>query len=353
MSKNSSRTTSLVATVGKLNLSKFVTAGALYTGFAIYLYQPYFNRFSSCAPERYLLVFNACLASLGCFVLTRRWVAAFWGSFFAGTIYGFGPFALGLAKFHPVASLLIATVPWLFCPAAFGLKAKWRWIRWPLSALPFLAIFLFFQALTHWRLFAIPIQAKLHLADVGRLVVPLVAAEQGTTLVGFYHIAIAPLIMGFSMLIAARRFGVMVIFGLGAILAFCNSFFEISPIIWLTIPMLCCSVLIGAGMEGLAWAGSADRRWVLMTAVIMTVLSVVTLLLATKYFQIFAGLGGRYAKLLVKTAEMYILSTVAVAIVFFTARAKLRIHWLRWAILCSAMAVDIFLGARFVVGKVL
>jgi len=352
MSKNSSRTASLFTAGDRLNLSKFVTAAVLYISFAVYLYQPYLKRFSSCSPERYLLVFNSCLASLGCFVLTRRWVAAFWGSFFAGAIYGFGPFALGLAKFHPAAGLLAATVPWLFCPAAFGPKTRWRWIRWPLSALPFLTILLFFQASAHWRLFAVPIQARVNLADVGRVAFPLVAAEQNTILVGFYHIPTAPLIMGFSMLVAARRFGIIVIFCIGTILAFCNSFFQISPIIWLTIPMLCCSVLIGAGLQGLAWAGSADRRWVLMTAVIMAILSIVTLLLATKYFQIFAGLADRYAKLLTETAEMYILGTVAVAIVFFMARAKVRIHWLRWVVLCLAMVVDIFLGARFITGRV-
>ena len=50
---------------------------------------------------------------------------------------------------------------------------------------------------------------------------------------------------------------------------------------------------------------------------------------------------------------MYIFGAIAVAIIFFMARAKLRIAALRWIILCSAMAVDIFLGARFIVDKIL
>lgn len=52
------------------------------------------------------------------------------------------------------------------------------------------------------------------------------------------------------------------------------------------------------------------------------------------------------------TAKMYMLSAVAMAMLFFVAWAKLRIHWLRLAILCSPAALDIFLGARFIVDKV-
>jgi arginine exporter protein ArgO len=81
----------------------------------------------------------------------------------------------------------------------------------------------------------------------------------------------------------------------------------------------------------------------------MAVLSLMTLLLATKYCNTFAGLGSKYAKLLVETAKMYILGAIAVAILYFMARAKLRIHWLRWVVLGSATAVDIFFGARFIV----
>ena len=89
-----------------------------------------------------------------------------------------------------------------------------------------------------------------------------------------------------------------------------------------------------------------------MTAVIMVALSLVTLLLATRYFEIFAGLGASYGKLFAETAKMYILGAIAVAILFFMSRARLRICWLRWIVLCSAMGVDIFLSARFIVDKI-
>lgn len=330
-------------------LLKFATAGMMYTGFAVYLYQPYFNRFK---PLQYLLVVNVCLAALGCFVLSRRWVASFWGSLFAGAIYGFGPFALGLAKFHPTAGLLASAIPWLFLPAALWPKRKWRWLNWPLCAIPFLAILLFFELSAHYRLFTIPIQTRLRLADLSGLLAPTVSAEQSSTLVGFYQVPIAAMAMGFSILLAARRFGIIMIFAVGTILAFCHSFFNISPIIWLAIPVLCCSVLVGTGMQGLVLASSSDRKWVLATAIIMAAASIVMLLMATKYFQIFAGLGDKYAKLLTETAKMYILGAVAVTIIFFMARANSRIHWLRQIVLCSAMAIDILLGARFIVDKI-
>ncbi len=345
------------------SISKFVAAMVIYAGFAVYLYQPYFKDFHKL---QYFIIVNVCLASLGCFVLSRRWVIGFWCSFFAGAIYGFGPFALGLAGYHPTVGFLTATVPWLFCPAAFvrahfckrkttrepGPKAKWQWIAVPLSVLPFLAILIFFQISTHYRLFAIPTQAKLHLADLSGLLAPLVMVSRSVIVVSFYHIPIASLIMGFSMFLAARRLGPMYIFCLGTVLAFCDSLFNISPIVWLSFPILCCSVLVGIGMQGLASAGFADRKWILASSVIMGVLAIATLLLATEYFQIFAGLGRSYAKLFAETAKMYILGAIAVVILYFMARAKLRIRWLRLVLLCSAMAVDIFFSTQFIVDRI-
>ena len=339
----------------KTKYAKFLAAAIIYAVFSVYLYQPYFKGFNA-LRLRDLFVVNVCLASLGCYVLSRRWVAGFGESLFAGAVFGFGPIILGLAKFHPTAGLLTAAIPWLFCPAAFGPKAKWRWLRIPLVLLPFLAIVLFFQASTHYRLFAVSTQSRLHLADLAGLLAPLVTAKQNTTLIGFYHIPIAALVMGFSMLLAARRFGIITIFAIGTILSFCdafNSFFEVSPIIWLAVPVLCCSVLVGAGMQGLICVGFADRAWVLLTSIVMGTLAIVTLLLAIKYFQTFLGMGAGYAKLFTEAGKMYVLGAIVAAIIFFMIRAKLRMRQLRQVVLCAAIAVDIFLGARFIVDKIL
>jgi hypothetical protein len=329
---------------------RFLAAAILYAIFAGYLYLPYLKSFDR---WRYLLVVNVCLASLGCYVLSRRWVAGFIESFFAGAIYGFGPYILGLGKFHPSAGFLAAAIPWLFCPAAFGFKEKWRWLRIPLVVLPFLVIVLFFQGFTHYRLFPVSTQARLHTADLTGLLAPLITAKQNLTLIGFYHIPIAALVIGVSMLLAARRYNVILIVAVGTTLAFGGSFFEVSPVIWLAVPVLCCSVLIGAGMQGLASAGFADRRWILATVAIMAALSIVTLLLATKYFQTFLGLGSGYAKLFTDAGKMYVLGAIMAAIIFFMIRAKLRMQLLRRLVLCAAMAVDIFIGAKDIVDRIL
>lgn len=332
-------------------LGKFLLAVVTYTGFAVYLYKPYFKGFGQLQLQDLFLI-NCLAAAIGCFVVSRRWVASFWGSLFAGAIYGFGPFSLSVAAPQPAAGPLLAAIPWLFCPAVFGPGAKWRWLRVLLAAIPFCAILLFSQLSARLHLFVIPIQTKLHAADLSGLLAPLVMVERGANVVGFYHVPIAALIMGFAMLLAARRYGVIAIFIIGTLLAFCGPILEVSSILWLTLPVLCCSVLVGVGLQALASATWADRKWVGAVAIIMAVLSVVTLLLATNYFQIFAGLGAKYARLLVTTAKMYILGTLAVTIVFFMSRARLRISWLRLVLLCAAIAVDIFFGARFIVDRI-
>jgi hypothetical protein len=318
--------------------------------FAGHLYWPYLSKFDR---WQYLLVMNVCLASLGCYVLSRRWVAGFAESFFAGAIYGFGPFILGLAKFHPTAGLLAAAIPWLFCPAAFGFKEKWRWLRIPFVILPFLVIVVFFQASTHYRLFPVSTQARLNTAGLTGLFAPLITAKQNLTLIGFYHIPIAVLVIGFCMMLAARRYSVILIIIVGIVLSCCGSFCEVSPVIWLAIPVLCCSVLIGEGMQGFVSAGFNDRLWILVTVAVMAALSIVTLLLATKYFQTFLGLGAGYAKLFTEAGKMYLLGAIVAAIIFFMIRAKLRMQLLRRLVLCAAMAVDIFIGARYIVDRIL
>ncbi len=328
---------------------RFAIAAVVYIAFAVYLYQPHFSTFTKL---QFLTLVNVCLASLGCFALSRRWVPSLLGSLFAGAIYGFGPFTLGLAMYHPTVGFLAATMPWLFLPAVFGPKGKWQWLRVPLAVLPFLAILLFFSASSHYRLFAIPMQTRLHLADLVGLAAPLVTAQQGLTSVGFYHVPIAALVMGLAMLFAVRRLSVLIIFCLGVVLASCQPVLGVSPIIWLSFSVLCCSIITGAGLQGFCLAGLADRRWILLSMAFIAGLAIVTLLQATEYFQVFMGFGDKCANLFLADAKMYIAGAVALLAVFFIVRAKLRLHWLRWAVLGSAMAVDIFFSARFVVDKI-
>ena len=410
--------------------TRFVLAAVIYAVFAGYLYRPYFDGFGSPRPQD-LFVMNVSLASLGTYVLSRRWMAGFAESFFAGAVYGFGPYVLGLVKFHPTGVFLAAAIPWLFCPAAFGPKMRrqraegtpfckknrkmgtqargQRSVFRPLSSvlyvlssvfrlpssvlclLPFLVIVLFFQLAGSFGLYPIPVGAVRE-PPLLALLAPLVAAKRQKMLIGFYHVPLAALVMGLCMFLAPfclvsrascprfeggtpstqkakqgsmlqkgkvlrdlafRRLGIVSIFAVATVLAFCDSLLQVSPIIWLSISTLCCSVLIGLGMQGLISAGATDRNPILFTAVLMGVLAIITLLFATDCFQIAIGLGASYGRLLTETAKMYILAAAAVAMIFLITRAKLRLHAVRRLLLCAAVALDIFLGARFIVDTIL
>ena len=333
-------------------LIRFLAAVAIYIGFAVYLYFPHFDYFKR---WDWLFLVNSVLAALGCFVLSRRWVGSFVCSFFTGAVYGFGPFMLGFGKFHPTAGFLLATIPWLFCPAVFVFRRKWRWLALPLATLPFIAIVLFFQLSVHVRLFAVSTQARVGFGDLGSVIAPLAIAKRGlaeSNMIGFYHVPLAGLIIGVWMLVCSRRIGVMVIFGVGTVLACFGPVLQVSPIVWFALPVLCCSILIGEGMQGLICAGDSDKGPLLTTVALMGLLAIALLLLATKYFQSFAGFGDDYARLLVTGGVMYLLGAVAVAIIFFTAKVGLRASLLRQVILIASMSIDIFLGARFIVDSV-
>ena len=354
MSRYFRRTTRLPGGNIRLEAGLSLVAAAIYMAFAAYLYRPYFKDFQR---WDYLLPANASLAATGCYILSRRWVSSFAGSFFAGALYGFGPFMLGLMRFHPTPGTLTAVIPWLFCPAAFGPKTRWRRNSGLLVILPFLAILLFFGLAAHYGLFPVPIQTKLRCDDLVGLFAPLVIAQRSMskafTLIGFYHVPIAALVLGSAMLLAAKRLGIMLLLAVGVALACCGPILAVSPLIYLAIPVLCCSVLIGAGVQGLVLSGSADRKWLLTGAAVMAVLAITALLLATKYFQVFLSLGDDYARLFVDEAKMYILGAIALTTLFFVARARLRVAFLRVAVVCAALAVDIFLGARFIVDAML
>lgn len=330
-------------------LIKPAVGAVMYAAFAVYLYYPYFGVFKRLD---YLLLVNVWLGAIGCFILSRRWVSCFFSSLFAGAVYGFGPFMLSLAKFHPTAGLIAAVVPWLFLPAAFGTRVKWRWLSGPLSAIPFLAIAAFFQIGAMVRLFAIPIQAKCDIIDLAGLMAPLVMTGTSQAVISFYHIPLAAFVIGLAMMLAARRYGVIAIFCVGAVLAFCNPVFSVSPVIWLAIPILCGAVAVGIGLQGLLAAGWHDRWQVLVITLIMAALAAMTGIMSVKYANTAPVSGLEAAGLFAQSARMFLLGAIAVSIFYFLVRAKLRVHWVRLFILCLAVAVDIFLGATFIVDKI-
>lgn len=328
---------------------KDVVAAIVYSVFAAYLFYPHFETFDT---VKYLVPLNCAAGAFGGYLLSKRWVAGLGGRFFAGAIYGFSPFMFFLARFHPTAGSFAAIVPWLFWPAVFGPKGKWQRLRVPLAILPFVALVGLFRLAGNFGLYPLPTQIRLRAEDLLSILAPAAMVKQVDVLLGFYHVTIASLIIGTSMLIASRRYGVILIFVIGAVLSVFDSFSGAARIMWLTVPLLCCSVLIGEGTEGIIHCGYSDRRWVLASAIVLLVCAIIALLFGTKATHVFAGLGSGYARLFIEAAQMYVAGAIATGVIFFLARGKSRLMWLRAAIICSAIAVDIFLGARSIVDAV-
>jgi len=342
------------------NLIRSVIAAILYVIFAVYLYRPHFSGFT---PGQWLLPVGVCVAAVGCFLLSRRWVVGFSGSFLAGLVYGFGPFVLSLARFHETAVLLAAGIPWLFMPAAYLGRKSGGAVTALLSLLPFLAVVLFFRisAGEEYRLFAAPVQAAPKPVDLFGFVAPLVMVTRTTALPGLYHAPVAALVLGLAMMFRARRYGILLILICGFALTFSRSFLApaqiawlgISPILWLSIPLVCLAVQAGVGLQGLIEASYSDGKWVLIAAIVPGVLAVTTLLLAAQYFQTIFGLGDGYARLFVEAAKMYLVAAIAVVVVFTMTRQKLRLPRLRWLILYAVIGIDVFLSAQYIVDKTL
>ncbi|MFA7484504.1 MAG: hypothetical protein WCZ89_00555, partial [Phycisphaerae bacterium] len=215
--------------------AKDAAAAAIYIVLSVYLFFPHFEKFNSL---RYLIPVNSFIGAFGCYLLSKRWIAGFAGSFFSGCVYGFGPYLISFAKFHPAGGFLVAVIPWMFLPAAFSTKAKLKWLQAPLSSMPFLAIVLFFQVAARLGFFPIPVQINIARDELIGLISQMAMAQKSNILLGFYHVPIGALIIGLSMLFAARRHGIIMIVAAGIILAFVGVFLAVSPIIWLAIPIV-------------------------------------------------------------------------------------------------------------------
>jgi hypothetical protein len=332
-------------------LGGFLIAAVAYSAFAIYLYQPYLKNLIS---QRPILLANPILASLGCYVLSRRWIASFPAALFAGGIYGFGAFGLGLGTYQSAAGLAFAAVPWLFCPAAFWHRLFSNYNGWRryvhllitslLSLLPFAIIvsFFFILASARFRLFPIPIQTRLRPADMIGLLSVHRVMNDGTTFFGLYHLPLSALVLGVFVFFTAQRLGPMMIFILGFALAFSSSIFQVSPLIWTAVPLVCCSILVGLGIQALAWATAADRNWLLICACVTSLFAAITILL-----------GLTAEKSFFTDATMYALAAILVLIMFFIVRSGLRLHWFRWLALSVAFMLDIFIGAQSVIKAIL
>ena len=333
--------------IPKSAAGKILAAAAIYTAFAFYLYHPYLKNFQK---VDYLFIANPVIGALGCFVLSRRWISSFIASLFAGAVYAFCPFSLWFNAFHSFSTIPMATIPWLFCIAAF---LRYRTVNKKslleltgiavLTLLPFAAIALFFWMCAQpWWIrgpfFPIPKSEVLSLDNFVGFVTPLSTAH--SFMFSFYNIPIAVIFMGGFMYAAARRFSVLGLVVLGFGLAFFDTFSHVSPVVWAIVPVLFCSILAGVGMQGLDFAGSGDTKWVLAAAVVMVVFALINVIMP--------GQVGNHCSSL-----MFALGAAVLGIILCIARAKLRMHTLRWALLSAAMAIDIAISAVYVLQKIM
>ena len=332
---------------------KLAAAAIIYIVFAIYLYQPYLKNFGPAHCSYVLLIFSAAAGSFGCLLLSRRWVGSLAGSFLAGAIFGFGPFMLGLSRFHPSVSILAAAVPWLLLPASLIQKRKWRFLLIALSLLPFLAIIIFFQLASFYHFYPVPLQVKLTPADLLGIAWPLAAAEKNLNTIGFYHIAPAAMIIGILLMIQARRGGTFLILAAGVAASFFPPFLNISPIIWFAIPAACLAVLAGVGIEALALAGAADKKWILLIILFFLVLSGLSFLAAQGHIQLPAALLPINIALFNYTVRIYLLGAAVSILIFAIVRSRMRFVIIRRIMLFAAIIVDIFFGAQFIISKIL
>lgn len=325
---------------------KLAIAGIVYAGFAFYLYRPHFHNLSF---FNHLIPVNLFFGALGCFIVSKRWIGNFAAEFSAGALYGFGPFLIGMSPYHPFAGALAASIPWLFWPAVFLTKDKLSLLKILLYILPFVMVLLFFQLAARFGFFPVPLGIKLHPADLLGFVSDLAAAKMNLTLIGFYHVPLAAMIMGAFMIVIARRYLLLSILIVGIIGGFCSSVLTVSPVIWISVSAFCLAILIGIGLKGLTVSGPADGKFLVAIICSMIALAAACALLSLHCDSYFAGIAAGFANLFRISAKMHLAAASVVTMIYLFAKLKISTHWIRWAILISAVAVDIFFSARFIV----
>ena len=327
---------------------RFFFALCIYLAAGIYLYhgRADFSNINHC-----IIVLNSVVAAAGCYVLSRRWVSSFAGSVLAGLVYGFSPFAFGLACYHPGAGVPFAMAGWLFCPAAFldrwtALTQRGFWktiVTALLSMLPFVITVLYFYLLALPQLgpfFPLPKNTKLELISFAGLVAPL-AMEPHNFIFSLFHIPAIFCLFGIFMYYSSGRIWAELLVVASICMAFCGAFFQTPPIIWIFVAMLFLSVLTGLGIDGMASAGRADTKWILACVIVAAGLAVVMFLASLRF-------GGYY----ILSAIMYGIAAVLTGSIFFMARGGLRWRLLRLIFLYTAAVVDIFIIAEKIIARI-
>jgi hypothetical protein len=314
-----------------------VAAVIILLAFAVYLYRPHWFVLGG---MKILWPLNSVLAAMGCFILTRRWISSFDASLLAGIIYGFGPFGLSFVSYHPLAGLSYVAVPWLLCPAVYYKSANTAgMLKTPavalLSLLPFAAIAgLFWSAAHYWAgpLFLMSKNKLLEPADLWGIITPMLFTSNHFA-IGFYHMPLICILMGLFAFALSGKETLLVPVMVGIVLSLMPPICDVPPIVWLGFAALFLSVCSALGIQSLAWAGKADRFWILTCVIAALLLAGCNYLMGLSHPQ---QTDYRQATLL------FLASAAAAGLVFLLTQLNLRLTLLRWLVLFGLCAYDLW-----------
>jgi len=315
-------------------------AMTLLLAFAAVLYRPHWFQLGG---MKILLPLNSVLAAMGCFTLTRRWLSSFDASLLAAVVYGFGPFGLSFVSYHPLAGLSFVAVPWLLCPAIYYQAknpsgAGKTLATTLLTLLPFAAIAgLFWSASHYWAgpLFLMPKNKLPQPGDLWGIITPMIFTANHFA-VGFYHIPLICILMGLFVFAVSGKETLLVPVMAAIILSLMSPICEVPPIVWLSFAALFLSVLSGLGLQSLAWAGKADRFWVLACVLAALALAVINYLLGLSH----PGQAGYR-----RAAFLFLAAAAATGLIFLLTHFNLRLTLLRWVILFGLCVYDLWINA--------
>jgi hypothetical protein len=322
-----------------------IVAVSLYGAFAVFLFLPT----QGSNNIKVACGMNAVAAALGAYFISKRWVNNWTPSFFTGAVYGFGPFALSFETFHPLAGVSFAMVPWLLLPAVYWHKGKspdpLRFcIRAVLTLLPFAGIILLLWLPSQqWAgpFFMMPRDLGLTVKDFTGLILPL--RNSGSVVVfGLYHCSLVFALMGVFVYIKLQRIALLIPIAAGMILSVWEPVFQVTPIVWAAFPILFLSLLCGLGFQAFLWAGKSDSKWIVICAVAATALAAFSAGIRVTPF------AGRVFEL---TAILYALTAAALWILLAMIRLNLRWPGFKWAILTTAITIDLIFSARYLIDR--
>jgi hypothetical protein len=315
----------------------------IYVAFAAWLFWPHLNKIAGL--QKIFLIIPV-ISATGVFVLGRRYINSFIACFFAGVIYGFGPFASAFYCFHPFAFCVYAALPWTFIPAVFVYKlAKvsdkaTNLLAVVLSLLPFVFVIACFAlaAMPRYRLEPVPITTAVTAKSFSALINPFSFPIDAFS-ISFYHAPLAALAVGLILFFKTRRFWTAVLFLLAVFLSLYKPLLPVPGVFWLSFVVLICSLIIAEGFEAIVLAGKADANWLLLSALVLILqLSLSFALGKSQAFPLSAAISA--------------VAVIAVLFIFFISRTGFAMHYLRMAALYSVALLDVVIVTRTIIEKI-